>query len=119
MKATILSHEAVPSEADSSEVHRFTFILDDGQTLPRRGSSLCARSGVSRRVNRLTDADAFVRMLREKVRTEPADYDSLPGQVFADGNAARPNAEPLQPLDKQARRERYRSRRGRPCSLAF
>jgi hypothetical protein len=35
MKATILSHEAVPLGAYYSEVHRFTFILDDCQTLPR------------------------------------------------------------------------------------
>jgi hypothetical protein len=35
--------------------------------------------------------------LRVIVRTEPADYDSLPGQVFNDGDAARPDAEPLQP----------------------
>jgi hypothetical protein len=50
-------------------------------------------------VAELTDADAFVRMLREIVRTEPADYDSLPGQVFTDGDAAPPDAEPLQPGD--------------------
>jgi hypothetical protein len=95
MKATILSHEAVPIGADSSEVHRFTFILDDGQTLPRsRVISLRTARGL---VAELADADAFVRMLREIVRTEPADYDSSPGQVFTDGDAARPDAEPLQP----------------------
>jgi hypothetical protein len=95
MKATILSHEAVPGGADSSEVHRFTFILDDGQTLPR--SRVISLRTARVLVTELTDADAFARMLREIVRTEPADYDSLPGQVFADGNAARPDAEPLQP----------------------
>lgn len=95
MKPTILSHEAVPIGADSSEVHRFTFILDDGQT-PRRSRviSLCTARVL---VAELTDADAFLRMLRAIVRTEPADYDSFPGQVFNDGEAARPNAEPLQP----------------------
>ena len=95
MKATILSHEAVPSGADSSEVHRFTFILDDGQTLPR--SRVISLRTARVLVAELTDADAFVRMLREIVRTEPADYDSLPGQVFTDGDAAPPDAEPLQP----------------------
>ena len=95
VKATILSHEAVPSGADSSEVHRFTFILDDGQTLPR--SRVISLRTARVLVAELTDADAFVRMLREIVRTEPVDYDSLPGQVFTDGDAARPDAEPLQP----------------------
>jgi hypothetical protein len=95
MKATILSHEAVPIGADSSEVHRFTFVLDDGQTLPR--SRVISLRTARVLVAELKDADAFVKMLREIVRTDPADFDSLPGQIFTDGDAARPDAEPLQP----------------------
>jgi hypothetical protein len=33
----------------------------------------------------------------DDVRTDPADFDSLPGRIFTDGDAARPNTEPLQP----------------------
>ena len=95
MKATILSHEAVPIGADSSEVHRFTFVLDDGQTLPR--SRVISLRTARVLVAELKDADAFVKMLREIVRTDSADFDSLPGQIFTDGDAARPDAEPLQP----------------------
>jgi len=95
MKATILSHEAVPIGADSSEVHRFTFVLDDGQTLPR--SRVISLRTARVLVAELKDADAFVKMLREIVRTDAADFDSLPGQIFTDGDAARPDAEPLQP----------------------
>jgi len=95
MQATILSHEAVPIGADSSEVHRFTFILDDGQTRPR--SRVISLRTARVLVAELKDADAFVKMLREIVRTDPADFDSLLGQVFTDGVAVRPDAEPLQP----------------------
>jgi hypothetical protein len=95
MKATILSHEDVPIGADSSEVHRFTFVLDDGQTLPR--SRVISLRTARVLVAELKDADAFVKMLREIVRTDSADFDSLPGQIFTDGDAARPDAEPLQP----------------------
>lgn len=95
MKATILSHEAVPIGADSSEVHRFTFVLDDVQSLPR--SRVISLRTARVLVAELKDADAFVKMLREIVRTDPADFDSLLGQVFTDGDAAGPDANHFSP----------------------
>jgi hypothetical protein len=59
MKATILSHEAVLIGADSSEVHRFMFVLDDGQTLPR--SRVISLRTARVLVAELKDADAFVK----------------------------------------------------------
>jgi hypothetical protein len=95
MKATILSHERVPEGADAPEIHRFSFLLDDGQTIPRPRVVSLRTARVL--VAELPDTDAFVRMLSTIVHTDPADYDTLPGQVFTDGSAARPGAEPLQP----------------------
>jgi hypothetical protein len=81
--------------ADPSEVHRFTFVLDDGQTLPR--SRVISLRTARVLAVELKDADAFVKMLREIVRTDATDFDSLPGQIFTDGDAARSDTEPLQP----------------------
>jgi hypothetical protein len=95
MKATILSHERVPEGADAKEIHRFTFLLDDGQTVPRpRVVSLRTARVLAAA---LLKTDAFEKMLTAIVHTDPADYDTLPGQVFTDSDAARPDAEPLQP----------------------
>lgn len=81
MKATILSHHLVPDGAEA-EIHRFMFCLEDGTTAPRV-------ERISLRTARVLaatpgDGHAFMLMLREIVRTDPADYDSLIGRSFTD-----------------------------------
>ena len=34
MKVTILSHSTVPDGADPAELHRFGYVLDDGEHVP-------------------------------------------------------------------------------------
>jgi hypothetical protein len=95
MKATILSHERVPEGADAPEIHRFRFLLDDGQTIPRPRVVSLRTARVL--VAELSNTNAFVKMLNMIVHTDTADYDTLKGQVFTDDDPAPYNAESLQP----------------------
>jgi hypothetical protein len=95
MKAIILSHERVPEGDDAPEIHRFGFLLDDGQSIPRPRVVSLRTARVL--VGELPAVDAFVKMLAAIVQTDPVDYNTLPGQVFVDDDPTRPDAEPLQP----------------------
>jgi hypothetical protein len=44
MQATIISHEPVPASADASEIHRFKFILNDGNSIPLADRFVAHRS---------------------------------------------------------------------------
>jgi hypothetical protein len=81
MKATILSHHMVPDGAEA-EIHRFMFCLEDGITVPHAETISLRTARVL--VAMLEDGNAFVKMLREIVRTKPADYDLLIGRSFTD-----------------------------------
>jgi hypothetical protein len=59
MKATIVSHEAVPARALVLKVHRFKFVLDDRQTLPRTQTSSLRTARVL--VSEFPAADAFMK----------------------------------------------------------
>jgi hypothetical protein len=81
MKASILSHYKVPDGAEE-EIHRFMYILEDGMTVPHSETVSLRTARVL--VAMLEDGNAFVRMLREIVRTETVDYDTLIGRSFVD-----------------------------------
>lgn len=87
MKATILSHENVPTP-NSAEIHRFGFELDDGRAPPLRESVSLRTARVI--VANLEDGNAFIKMLQAIVRAAPAEYDSLVGKVFPDHFVERP-----------------------------
>jgi hypothetical protein len=58
------------------------FCLEDGQTVPHIESiTLCTARVLAAE---LQDGNAFVKMLHEIVRTEPADYGTLIGRSFND-----------------------------------
>jgi hypothetical protein len=81
MRATILSHSGVPD--GHAEIHRFGFVLEDGDNAPRHAETISLRTA------RVIAADsengnAFVNMLREIVAAAPGSYDSLVGRAFAD-----------------------------------
>jgi hypothetical protein len=82
MKATIISHEPVPASGHPLELHRFAFILDDDQTLPRLQTVSLRTARVI--VSALPPVDAFVGMLMAIVQTPESSYDSLLGQVFTE-----------------------------------
>jgi len=81
MKASIISHQPAPVDAEA-EIYRFTFCLEDGATVPHAETISLRTARVL--VAMLEDGNAFVRMLREIVRTEYADYDTLVGRSFTD-----------------------------------
>lgn len=81
VKASILSYYPVPDGAEV-EVHRFMFCLEDGITIPHAETISLRTARVL--VAKLDNGNAFVRMLREIVRTEPAQYDTLIGRSFTD-----------------------------------
>ncbi|MDB5786388.1 hypothetical protein [Caballeronia mineralivorans] len=81
MRATILSHSGVPD--GHAEVHRFGFVLEDGDDAPPYAEMISLRTA------RVIVADsengnAFVNMLREIVAAAPGSYDLLIGRAFAD-----------------------------------
>jgi hypothetical protein len=82
MKATILSHAAIPDGPDQSELHRFGYCLDDGEHVPHVESVSLRTARML--VKELEDGNAFVKMLCLIVRTDPPSYDSIIGHSFSD-----------------------------------
>ncbi|KNH08964.1 hypothetical protein BRCH_03286c [Candidatus Burkholderia brachyanthoides] len=81
MQATILAHEK-PDEAAAEELHRFMFQLDDEYSGQLTDSISLRTARVI--VANLGDDNAFIKMLREIVSAEPAQYDTLIGHVYFD-----------------------------------
>ena len=79
VKATILAHESV--QADSQELHRFVFSLEDAlaPTPTRIVISLRTPHLLAAEVSPTT---SFARMLLAIVRAQPAHYDGLLGMTF-------------------------------------
>ncbi|CAN7787841.1 hypothetical protein LJR034_008824 [Caballeronia sp. LjRoot34] len=81
MKAIICRQTKLPEGHE--EVHRFTFELHDGSSM------LPVRESISLRTARvvvahLADGNALIQMFRAIVSADPANYQSLVGQVFQD-----------------------------------
>lgn len=81
MQATIVAHTNPPTGADV-EVHRFTFVLDDG-TAPPLSEFISLRTARVIVAN-LEDGNAFIKMLQAIVDAKSEDYDSLVGRTFPD-----------------------------------
>jgi hypothetical protein len=81
MKATIISHEHV-AETSAAEIHRFRFLLDDGNAPPFVENISLRTARVI--VENLPDGNAFIRMLRAIVAAQPQDYDQLVGCEYPD-----------------------------------
>ncbi|KMZ11178.1 hypothetical protein BHUM_06224c [Candidatus Burkholderia humilis] len=81
MKATIISHEHVP-DAAAAEIHRFRFLLDDGNASPFVENISLRTARVI--VENLPDGSAFIRMLRAIVAALPHEYDQLVGREYSD-----------------------------------
>jgi hypothetical protein len=81
MKVTIISHEQAPV-ASAEEIHRFSFLLDNGD-VPAYVENISLRTARVI-VENLSDGNAFIRMLREIVAADPADYDKLVGREYPD-----------------------------------
>jgi hypothetical protein len=80
MKATILSHEK--ANAESAEIHRFGFELDDGNAPPLREYISLRTARVI--VANLEDGNAFIKMLQAIVAASPDEFGLLVGKVFPD-----------------------------------
>jgi hypothetical protein len=81
-EATIVWPAKLPNGADLEEIPRFGYCLDEGKHVPHIESiTLRTARGL---VSELADGNAFVKMLRLIVQTEPADYNFLIGQTFSD-----------------------------------
>jgi hypothetical protein len=81
MKATILSHTALP--AGNNEIHRFSFELDDGSNNAPIHESISLRT-LRVIVSHLEDGNAFIAMLREIAKAHQRDYGKLVGMEFRD-----------------------------------
>lgn len=80
MKATILSHEK--ANAESAEIHRFGFEMDDGNA-PRLREYISLRTARVIVAN-LEDGNAFIKMLQAIVAASPDEFGLLVGKVFPD-----------------------------------
>lgn len=100
MQATIVAHTKPPAGSDV-EIHRFTFLLDDG-TAPPLSEFISLRTARVI-VENLADGNAFIKMLRTIVNAKAEEYDGLAGRIFLDRLKERPDgSHPMPGPDSEA-----------------
>jgi len=109
MKATIVSHEALPDGHE--EIHRFRFVLQEGAITPPVVEAISLRTARAI-VSHLDDGNAFISMLRAIVAADPSGYGALvdtsyvdqfvmdgPGDRSPEVGMGFQNAHPLEPTE--------------------